>query len=127
MSFRTPLGRVRGLGSAKQGAHHWWMQRVTAVALVPLSLWFLVAIVGTGGGYAEVITWMRSPITTVGLLCLIAALYYHAQLGLQVVLEDYLHGETLKIGSILLMKLCMILLGVASALAVVRVGLGGPA
>jgi succinate dehydrogenase / fumarate reductase membrane anchor subunit len=124
--FRTPANEVRGLGSAKHGTHHWWLQRVTAVALVPLSLW-LMASLGSlvGADYQSVVIWVRSPVVTVLLICLIGALFHHAQLGLQVVLEDYVHTEWLKTTSIVLMKFTALVLGLASVLAVLKVSLGG--
>lgn len=124
--FRSPLHQVRGLGSAKEGTHHWWLQRLTAVALVPLSLWFVGTLISmSGADYAAVIAWIRSPLVTVLLLCLIWTSFHHAQLGLQVVLEDYVHSEWLKIASIVAMKFAVILLGLASGLAVLRISLGG--
>ncbi len=124
--FRTPTNEVRGLGSAKGGTHHWWLQRVTAVALVPLSLWLMASLVSlVGADYQSVVIWVRSPVVTVLLICLIGALFHHAQLGLQVVLEDYVHTEWLKITSIVLMKFAALVLGLASVLAVLKVSLGG--
>jgi succinate dehydrogenase / fumarate reductase membrane anchor subunit len=124
--FRTPTNQVRGLGSAKGGTHHWWLQRVTAVALVPLSLWLMASLVSlVGADYQSVVIWVRSPVVTVLLICLIGALFHHAQLGLQVVLEDYVHTEWLKITSIVLMKFAALVLGLASVLAVLKVSLGG--
>lgn len=124
--FRTPLNQVRGLGSAKEGTHHWWMQRLTAVALVPLSIWFVASLVSMADAdYFTVVAWLRSPLVTVLLLCLIWALFYHAQLGVQVVLEDYVHTEWLKIASIVGLKFAAAVLGLASAIAVLKVSLGG--
>jgi succinate dehydrogenase / fumarate reductase membrane anchor subunit len=124
--FRTPTNEVRGLGSAKGGTHHWWLQRVTAVALVPLSLWLMASLVSlVGADYQSVVIWVRSPVVTVLLICLIGALFHHAQLGLQVVLEDYVHTEWLKITSIMLMKFTALVLALASVLAVLKVSLGG--
>ncbi len=124
--FRTPLNQVRGLGSAKEGTHHWWMQRLTAVALVPLSIWFVASLVSMADAdYFTVVAWLRSPLVTVLLLCLIWALFHHAQLGVQVVLEDYVHTEWLKIASIMGLKFAAAVLGLASAIAVLKVSLGG--
>jgi succinate dehydrogenase / fumarate reductase membrane anchor subunit len=126
LKFRTPTNEVRGLGSAKDGTHHWWLQRVTAVALVPLSVWLVASLVSLAGAdYQSAVTWMRSPVVTVLLICLIGALFHHAQLGLQVVLEDYVHAEWLKITSIILMKFTALVLGLASVVAVLKVSLGG--
>ena len=123
--FRTPLNQVRGLGSAKEGTHHWWLQRLTAVALVPLSIWFVASLVSmSDADYASVVTWFRSPLVTVLMLCLIWALFHHAQLGVQVVLEDYVHAEWLKIASIMVLKFASVVLGLASAIAVLKVTLG---
>lgn len=123
--FRTPLNQVRGLGSAKEGTHHWWMQRVTAVALVPLSVWFVVSLVSMSvADYSTVISWVSSPLVTVLLLCLIWALFHHAQLGVQVVLEDYVHSEWLKIASIVALKFAAVLLGLACVIAVLKISLG---
>ena len=126
LKFRTPINEVRGLGSAKDGTHHWWLQRVTAVALVPLSLWLVASLVSlVDADYQSVVIWVRSPVVTVLLICLIGALFHHAQLGLQVVLEDYVHTEWLKITSIVLMKFTALVLALASVLAVLKVSLGG--
>jgi len=124
--FRTPLNQVRGLGSAKEGSHHWWMQRLTAVALVPLSLWFVVSLISLAqADYPSVVRWLSSPLVTVLLLCLIWALFRHAHLGVQVVLEDYVQAEWLKIASIVAVKFAAAVLGLASVIAVLKVSLGG--
>lgn len=124
--FRTPLNQVRGLGSAKDGTHHWWLQRLTAVALVPLSIWFVASLISmSNADYFSVVAWLSSPLVTVLLLCLIWALFHHAQLGVQVVLEDYVHAEWLKIASIVAVKFAAVVLGLASAIAVLKVSLGG--
>ena len=104
-SLRSELGRVRGLGSAKEGVHHWWAQRVTAIALIPLSIWFVASIVFlTDVDYATAIQWLRSPIT-LGLMSLfLIALVYHAVLGLQVVVEDYIHAKPTKLILLLLIQ-----------------------
>jgi succinate dehydrogenase / fumarate reductase membrane anchor subunit len=124
--FRTPLKQVRGLGSAQEGTHHWWLQRLTAVALVPLSLWFVASIISiSSADYVSVVTWLRSPLVTVLLLCFIWALFHHAQLGVQVVLEDYVDSEWIKIASVVAMKFAAVVLGLTSAVAVLKVSLGG--
>lgn len=124
--FRTPLNQVRGLGSAKEGTHHWWLQRLTAVALVPLSIWFVASLISmSDADYLAVVSWLRSPLVTVLVLCLIWALFHHAQLGVQVVLEDYVHAEWLKIVSIVGVKFAAVVLGLASAIAVLKISLTG--
>src|SRR5512147_1791179 len=105
MSFRTPIGRARGLGSAKDGTAHWWAQRLTALALVPLVLWFVISILRlVGAGRAAVVDWLDSPVSAGLMILLIIATFHHAQLGVQVVIEDYVHNEAAKIASIILVK-----------------------
>lgn len=126
MDLRTPLARARGLGSAKEGVNHWWAQRVTAIALVPLTLWFVVSLLTVlGEDYAEVIAWIGSPLNTVLLVTFLFSLYYHAYLGLQVVIEDYVHTEATKLATLLATKFLLILLGAAAILAVLRIAFGG--
>ena len=125
MSQRTALGKVRGLGSAKDGTHHWWVQRLTSVALVPLTVWFVASVVSlVGADHATVAAWVASPVAAVLLVLLIAVTFHHAQLGLQVVIEDYVHTEALKIAGIILVKFAAAVLGLACILAVVKVALG---
>ena len=126
MSIRTPLGRARGLGSAKTGTNHWWMQRVTALALIPLVIWFVVSmIIVTGADHETALAFIGSPINAVLLTLLIIATFYHGQLGLQVVIEDYIHSKWLEVALILLVKGAAIFLGVASVYAVIAIALGG--
>ncbi|MDX1711096.1 MAG: succinate dehydrogenase, hydrophobic membrane anchor protein [Rhodovibrionaceae bacterium] len=125
-NLRTPLARVRHLGSAKSGTAHWWAQRVTAVALVPLSIWFIASVVALAGeDYATVAAWLGSPIPAGLMILLIVATFHHAQLGLQVVIEDYVHHEGIKIASILAVKGAAVLLGLASVLSVLTLLFGG--
>ena len=99
MKFQSHIGRVRGLGSAKDGTHHWWMQRVTGLALVPLTLWFVWTLVGLlGAEYHVVVQQFASPLFSALMIVLVVSLFYHAILGLQVVVEDYIHAEGLKTG-----------------------------
>lgn len=125
MNFRTPLSRVRGLGSAKSGTHHWWLQRLTAVALIPLSLWFVASLISVStANYATAIAWLHSPLAAVLCCALIVAVFYHGQLGLQVVLEDYVHTEWLKLASIVLTQLLSLLLATACLFAVLSIAFG---
>ncbi len=125
MSLRTPLGHVRGLGSAKEGTHHWWAQRLTAIALIPLCVWLIYSLVSmTGMEHSVVIEWIDSPIVTVLLILFIFTLFYHAQLGIQIVIEDYIESEVLKISSIILNKFVMLFAGLVSIVAVLKVSLG---
>lgn len=126
MSFRSPLGLARGLGSAREGTHHWWMQRVTAVALVPLTLWFVIALMGVvRAEHAEVVAWVAHPFNAVMLIALLFATFYHATLGVQVVIEDYIHDEANKISLLMFIKFAMFLVGAFAILAVLRIALGG--
>ncbi|MCG8543161.1 MAG: succinate dehydrogenase, hydrophobic membrane anchor protein [Alphaproteobacteria bacterium] len=122
MSYRTPLGRVRGLGSAKGGTHHWWMQRLTAVALVPLTVWFILSLITlSGADHATVAAWLASPLPAVLMILLIVATFHHLQLGLQVIIEDYVHGEGMRLACIIGVKLASFALAVAAGFAVLKV------
>lgn len=125
MSIRTPLARARGLGSAKSGTAHFWAQRVSAVALVPLSLWFVASIVAhVGADYHSVIAWLSSPFVAVLMVVYLGAIFYHSQLGLQVVAEDYIHTEWLKMATIVALQFINILLGVAAIVSVLMIVFG---
>ncbi|MBM3503662.1 MAG: succinate dehydrogenase, hydrophobic membrane anchor protein [Alphaproteobacteria bacterium] len=126
MSQRAPLAHARGLGSAKEGAHHWWHQRLSAVALVFLSIWFVVSLISlTGAGYDQVYLWMAHPVVAGLLLLLVVFTFYHLKLGLQVVIEDYIHTEWLKVTSLVVMSGACLVLGLACALSVVSIAFGG--
>ncbi len=125
MSLRSPLARARGLGSAKEGVQHWWSQRLTAVALVPLSLWFIYSLVMvTGANYATVVAWLGNTSNAVLMLMFIFSLYYHAALGVQVVIEDYIESEWQKIACLILVKFLTWLAGLSATIAVLKVYLG---
>jgi succinate dehydrogenase membrane anchor subunit len=127
MNLQTPLARARGLGTAKKGVQHWWWQRLTAVALVPLCLWFIGTIVTMqASDYSTVVNWIQSPLVSGLLVFLIAALFYHTQLGLQVVIEDYVHSEWAKITALVAAQLLMILLTLTAVIAVLKIALGAP-
>ncbi len=126
MSARSPLGRARGLGSAKEGVQHWWAQRMTALALIPLALWFVAAVIGLAGAdRAEVLAWVGRPVPAVLLLLLISAGFHHSQLGLQVVIEDYVHHEGRKTAAVVAVKAATIVVGALAAFSVIRIALGG--
>lgn len=126
MSIRTPLGRARGLGSSQSGTGHWWAQRVSAIALIPLVVWFVISmIVVTGADHETALAFIGSPFNAVLLTLLIVATFYHGQLGLQVVIEDYIHTKWLEITLILAVKGGAIFLGVTSVYAVIAIALGG--
>ena len=125
MELRSTLGRVRGLGSAKEGVHHWWAQRTTAVALVPLALWFVAGVIALiGADYATAVRWFKNPINATLMVLLIVATFYHAALGLQVVLEDYTSGAW-RVTLIVLVKFIAVIFGLGAIVAILRIGLGG--
>jgi succinate dehydrogenase / fumarate reductase membrane anchor subunit len=120
--LRTPLGRARGLGSARDGTAHWWAQRVTAIALVPLTLWFVASMVALlGAPPGEVVAWVAHPVRAAMLLALLVAVFRHAQLGLQVVIEDYVHAEGAKLLLRMVADGACWLLAAVGALAVVKI------
>jgi len=123
-SLRSGLGRVRGLGSARDGVSHWWVQRMTAVALVPLSLWlvFSVALL-RGASQPEVQAWIATPFVTVLLLLVVVATFLHLAMGLQTVIEDYIRDGVAKITALLAVKWACVLLGLASVLAILRIAI----
>jgi len=124
--MRSPLGRARGLGSAKAGAVHWWTQRLTSLALVPLTLWFLCAMIRMVGAPREDVSdWMAGPLPVVLLIALVVATFHHLQAGMQVVIEDYVNNDALRIGSVLLVKALCVLMALACIVAVLRLGLVG--
>ena len=126
MSLRSPLGLARGLGSAKEGTAHWWAQRVTAIALIPLVRWFVASLLCLiGADHATTIAWIGAPRPAILLILLFTATFYHAQLGLQVVLEDYVHNEGLKLASILLVKFACLVLGLAAVFGVLKIAFQG--
>jgi len=125
MSLRSPIGRARGLGSAKEGTGHWWHQRISAVALLALTVWFVISlIVLTGADWATAQAWLANKVNAGLMLLTILFTFYHLKLGLQVVIEDYVHGEGLKIASILLVCGACLAVGLACTLAVLDVAFG---
>ena len=123
--MRSPLGRAIGLGSAKEGVDHWWAQRISAIALVPLSLWFVASVIGLVGADIETVqNWVGLPLPAILLVLLLIATFYHASLGLQVVIEDYVHVEWQKFTAVIAVKFACVLLAVAGIFAVARIAFG---
>jgi len=123
---RTHLSRARGLGSAKEGVHHFWAQRITAVALIPLVVWFAVSLIMmSGADYGVVRAWIGSPVVMVLLVLTIVIGLHHGQLGMQVVVEDYVHNEGMKLALIVLMRFIAVFFGLAAIVAILRIGFGG--
>ena len=126
MSLRSPIGRVLGLGAAKEGVSHWWSQRVTSVALLLLGLWFVSALLRMPNfSYEFVTAWIAAPINAVLLLLLIGTLVYHSQLGVQVVVEDYVHHHGLKIATMMLLTFAHVAVAALAIFAVLRISFGG--
>ena len=126
MGTGTGIGRVRGLGSAKSGAHHWWHQRVTAAANVLLMVWFVVSLLRLPSfDYETVAVWLSSPFVAVPLALLVISVFYHFKLGLQVFIEDYVHDDALKVGALILLNFYTIGGGALALFSILKVGFGG--
>jgi succinate dehydrogenase / fumarate reductase membrane anchor subunit len=125
MSLVTPLNRVLGLGTAKGAAEHWWMQRLTAVALAPLGLWFACSLAGLPDfSYVTVVSWVQQPLTSILLILLVAAIGYHSYLGVQVVIEDYVHAKAAKFAALIASAFAHIGLAIAAVFAVLKIAFG---
>jgi succinate dehydrogenase / fumarate reductase membrane anchor subunit len=124
--MRSMLGRTRGLGAARSGTAHWWAQRVTAFALIPLTLWFVFACVRLIGlSRAEVAHWVAQPLSATLLVAMILMTFHHLQLGIQVIIEDYVHGPVAKVTSLLIEKAICALLALAALIAVLKLAITG--
>ncbi|NDH61264.1 MAG: succinate dehydrogenase, hydrophobic membrane anchor protein [Alphaproteobacteria bacterium] len=124
--LRTPLARARGLGSARDGLKHWWAQRLTAIALIPLIVWFAISLVMlSGADYAVARAWIGSPLVMVLLILTIVVGLHHGQLGLQVVIEDYIHGDGWKLALIVAVRFVAVIFGLAAVVSILRIGFGG--
>jgi succinate dehydrogenase / fumarate reductase membrane anchor subunit len=125
MNLRSPLSQARGLGSAKEGVNHWWLQRLTALALIPLSLWFVASIARYHmASYELAVLWIRSPFVAIALVIWLLAMFYHAALGMQVIIEDYVGNEGAKLTFIVLTKFGLFILAAASLFAVLKIAFG---
>jgi succinate dehydrogenase / fumarate reductase membrane anchor subunit len=123
--LRSPLSRAIGLGSAKEGVEHWWAQRVTALALVPLAVWFVIVVIELAGAdRALFVDWVRHPVPAVLLVLLMTATFYHGALGLQVVIEDYVENEARRLGLLIIVRFAAIVLAVLGIFAVLKLSLG---
>ena len=128
MSLRSPLGQVLGRGAAKEGVHHWWVQRLTAVALVPLAIWFVVSLLSLPTlSYPAVSAWMGQAWTAVLLILFVLSAAWHSQLGVRVVVEDYVHGRGMRTVALALVTYLHVLAAAAGVFAVIKVALGGAA
>lgn len=125
MSLVTPLNRVLGLGTAQGAAEHWWFQRLTAIGLIPLSLWFALSLAALADySYDTVIAWIERPLTSILLLLFVLAAGYHSYLGVQVVVEDYVTGKAAKVATLMLSALAHTALTIAAVFAVLRIAFG---
>ena len=116
------LEKVKKMQSKSHGVAHWKLQRISAIAMIPLIIWFVSSLVfSLINGYDQSITWLQSPLNATGMVLLFGTLYFHAASGLQVVIEDYVHNEGLKIMSSILIKSLSVLLGVLSILCVLKI------
>jgi succinate dehydrogenase / fumarate reductase membrane anchor subunit len=124
--MKTPLGAVLGLGSAKEGTEHWWLQRVTAIANVPLVIFLVVFILWhLGADRAALMASVKHPLIAIALAMAFLSILWHMRLGMQVIIEDYIHGEGLKLALIMLNTFFAIAVGSASAWALIKLALGG--
>ena len=125
MNLRTPLGRVRGLGSAKSGTEHWWMQRVTAIANIPLTIGLIIVLVSLiGADHATVSARLGHPMIAMMMLAFVVSVMWHMRLGMQVVIEDYVHGEGAKIACVLANTFFSVVIAIASIYAILKLGFG---
>jgi len=124
-SLRSALGSARGLGSAKDGLHHWWGQRLTALALIPLSLWFVVSILSLmGGSLADYTAWVSNPVNATILILTLAVTFHHAQQGLQVIIEDYVSHHGVRSVAVIAVKFACLGLSVLTIFCVLKVAFG---
>ena len=122
---RSSFERTQGLGSAREGVGHWWMQRVTALALIPLTLWFTASLIARKrDDYGEFILWLHHPFNCVVMVLLLVALFYHMALGLQVVVEDYVHNDRIKLPAVVVINLGCFALATAGIIAALRIAFG---
>jgi succinate dehydrogenase / fumarate reductase, membrane anchor subunit len=128
MSLTSPLGRVLGLGSAKEGSRHWYAQRLSSIAVALLGAWFLVALARLGGTDLDSLrNWLRAPLSATLLLLTVGTFAWHTVLGLQVVIEDYVGSRGLRLALLIGMKFAFVLAAAAAAIAVLRLAFGAPA
>jgi succinate dehydrogenase / fumarate reductase membrane anchor subunit len=127
-SLRSPLGRVVGLGSAKSGVHHWWLQRLSSIALVPLTVWFAVSLLSLPSlDHVTVVAWMAQSWTSLLMILLVLVATHHSQLGVRVVVEDYVHNTGLRTLTLVILTFVHAFVAVAGVFAILKVAFGGAA
>jgi succinate dehydrogenase / fumarate reductase membrane anchor subunit len=120
--MRTPMARVRGLGAAREGTGHWWTQRLLSLALIPLTVWFAASVISLAGAtHQEVVAWIGNPVVAGLLILLIVTSFYHGLLGVQAVVEDYVHHEVAKFTALILLKGLAVVLGLTGVLSVLTI------
>jgi succinate dehydrogenase / fumarate reductase membrane anchor subunit len=126
MSLRSPLGKALGTGSAKEGVHHWWSQRLTSIALVPLAIWFVVSLLSLPAfDHATVVAWMGQIWTALLLILFVLVATWHSQLGVRIVVEDYVHAAGMKTLTLVILTFAHALVAAAGVFAVLKVAFGG--
>ena len=123
-NLSTPLSKVKGLGSAKEGTGHFWHQRLTALILIPLVLWFAFSIASMPVDHATLTMWIRQPMVAIALILLILATFYHAQLGIQIVIEDYVSSHSTRTASIIVVNFLCLLFAIIGVVAVLKISFG---
>ncbi len=124
MQYRSPLAKVRGLGSAKSGTHHWWMQRLTALALIPLTFWVVCVLALLSDlNYTQDVISVGAPSIAIPILLFLLVGFYHGAIGMQVVIEDYISNEAKRLAALLAMYSAMLVLGIASVFSLLKVAL----
>lgn len=126
--MQTPLARVRHLGAAKEGADHWLWQRITAIMMIPLALWFVSSmwwLVISGASHADLVSWLSGPVAAILMLVFLGAIFFHLKLGLQVVVEDYVHTKWLKWAMLIKLTIGTLLFSAASLYSVIAIALKG--
>jgi succinate dehydrogenase / fumarate reductase membrane anchor subunit len=128
VASETPLGRVRGLGASGEGAHHWWEERLSSIALLLLLVWLIVSLLRMPAlDYESIRAWLGQPLAAVPMLLLVLATFWHSKMGLQVVVEDYVHEEGGKLFWLVLINFAAIFAGLLAAFCVLKIGLAGSA
>ncbi len=128
MSLRSPLGAALGHGSAKDGTHHWWDQRITSLLLVPLGIWFVVSLLRLPDfAHVTVAAWAAQPLNGILLLAFALTTLWHSALGTQVIVEDYVHGRVILVVTLLGLRIAHLLLAVAAGWAILRLSFWGGA